>query len=42
MKARLHGELSTEDPYNGEIVVRGIQQPFFLPSETDEIASWKL
>ena len=41
-KARLHSELSTEDPFNGEMVVRGIQQPFLLPSETEEIASWSI
>ena len=42
MKAKLHSELSIEDPYNGEMVVRGIQQPFYLPSETAEIESWSV
>jgi hypothetical protein len=42
MKAQLHSELSIEDPYNGEMVVRGIEQPFYFTSETDEIDSWKI
>jgi len=42
LKAKLHSELSTEDPYNGEMVVRGIEHPFYLTSETDEINSWKV
>ena len=42
LRTRLHAELSTEDPYNGEMVIRNIGKPFTVPSEVAEIQSWQI
>lgn len=41
-RTRLHAELSLEDPFNGEIVIRNIDKPFILPDEAAIIESWQI
>lgn len=40
MRARLQTELSAEDPFNGEMVIRNIDRPFILGNEIAEVESW--
>ena len=42
MQASLQTEITFEDPYNGELVIRHIDRPFIVSSEVDEIQSWEL
>lgn len=42
IQSQLFNELRSEDPYNGEMVIRNIDLPFILPSEKEEIESWAL
>lgn len=39
---RLRAEIGQEDPYNGELVIKHIDKPFILATETAEIQSWEL
>ena len=41
-KSRLHAELSAEDPFNGEMVIRNIVKPFILEDEGSVLESWKI
>ena len=41
-KSRLHAELSSEDPFNGEMVIRNIDKPFILADEGSMLESWKI
>lgn len=41
-KSRLHAELSSEDPFNGEMVIRNIDKPFILAEEGSVLESWKI
>ena len=41
-KSRLRAELSLEDPYNGEMVIKNIDKPFILADESSVIESWKI
>ena len=38
----LEEAIALEDPYNGETVVRMINQGFISPEESHEIASWQI
>ena len=38
----LEAAIAVEDPYNGEVVVRMINQGFIAPGESEEIASWQI
>lgn len=42
LQAKLKAEITAEDPYNGELVIRNIDKPFIHPAETHEIQSWQL
>ena len=35
-------ELSLEDPYNGEMVIRNIDRPFIHPDEGGVVESWQI
>lgn len=41
-KSRLRAELSMEDPYNGEMVIKNIDKPFVSADESSMIESWKI
>lgn len=42
IRSSLHNELSQEDPYNGEMVIKNIDKPFILPEEGGIIESWQI
>ena len=42
VRLRLQAELSLEDPYNGEMVIKNIDKPFVLANEASIIDSWQI
>ena len=41
-RTRLYAELSLEDPYNGEMVIKNVDKPFIFEDESSVIESWKI
>ena len=40
--SRLRAELSLEDPYNGEMVIKNVDKPFIVADERSVVESWKI
>ncbi len=42
LRQQLEAEIASEDPLNGDLLVRIIDLPFVGQDEQDEVCSWKV